>query len=125
MECTACGLQLQVRSKYDLQRHWETKHKDRLDKNEKASSRMIAGDTETLADFLARKKKVDTKDGGEMVEEEKEQEDMELEEGVGEESKKRGLDEIESDGEDGNGNKKSKGNVVELLWKRLQVWTQR
>ena len=50
VECTACGLQLQVRSKYDLQRHWETKHQDRLNKGEKASSRIAAGGTETLGD---------------------------------------------------------------------------
>ena len=76
VECTACGLQLQVRSKYDLQRHWETKHKDRLDKNEKPTSKIVAGDTETMIDFLARKKKLSTKDGGEMVEEENKADSM-------------------------------------------------
>ena len=31
VECTACGLRLQVRGKgkFEIERHWEQKHKDR------------------------------------------------------------------------------------------------
>ena len=40
VECTVCSERLQVKSKADLQRHWERKHKVRLDRGETPSSRI-------------------------------------------------------------------------------------
>ena len=43
VECTACGLRLQVRGKgkFEIERHWETKHKDRVGR-ESASFKLVS-----------------------------------------------------------------------------------
>ena len=128
MECTACGVRLQVRGKgkFEIERHWETKHKDRLDKNEKASYKIVAEDFHRVDDLFNKKRKENPKGGGDKDDsggdkDEEQIDNLELEETVEKESRKRGLIEMESEGGEGNGNvpKRTKGNVVDLLLKKV------
>ena len=126
VECTACGLRLQVRGKgkFEIERHWEQKHKDRGGR-ENASFKLVADGFHNVDNLWKKKAEKAEKDGGgtnveggDKVEEETGVDDLELQESVGKESRKRDLNEIESEGEDRNGNlpKKAKGDVVEATW---------
>ena len=123
VECTACGGRFQVKGKgtYEVQRHWDVKHMDRLSKGEKASSRMVAqgsGKIDALKNWQLTKKD-DTKDVDNKDNQENEIGNMELDEAAEEQSKKSGFEDIGDEEEDGNGNKRSKGNIVNLLLEKL------
>ena len=90
VECTACGSRFQVKGKgtYEVQRHWDIKHKDRLSKGETASSRMVAEGSSKIDSLKLWHLTKKSKEAGNKDEEENQIGVMEMGE---EHSKKRGL----------------------------------
>ena len=50
ISCTICGHETR-KSMYDMRRHWDSKHKDRIEKGEEVTYKLKATNTNTLAKY--------------------------------------------------------------------------
>ena len=55
--CSVCDHEIR-KSEYDVRRHWESHHKDRLDRGEKASWKLPSKGSGSLNKFVVENKKI-------------------------------------------------------------------
>ena len=119
--CTVCNVELR-KNQWIIDRHWENKHKDRLERGEKASTKLPSAGSSTMTKHFRVLNK-DAKEAeiyGEILAQE-----ANLEESVGleQESEDPGAKRILPDGENNHENpaKKFKDDVIAVILQKLET----